>query len=90
MEVIKIIRNAYKVMNAVDKPFTKFGKLRETRERLGLKVQRRCFNCGHKFNDDEDIYLAMFRGTLNHFLCKNCNDKALEDLKKEASHEEAR
>lgn len=82
MEVIKVIRKAYECMNAVDKPFTKFGKFRETRERLGLKVQRRCFKCGHKFKEDEDIYLAMFRGTLNHFLCKNCNDKALSDIQK--------
>lgn len=82
MEVVKITRKVYKCLNAVNKPFAKFGKLREIRERLGLKVQRCCFNCGHKFKDDEDIYLAAFKGTLNHFLCKSCNDKALIDLKK--------
>lgn len=83
MKVVKITKRIYEVLHAVDKSFTKFGNFRETRERLGLKVQRRCFNCGHKFKDDEDIYLAMFRGTLNHFLCRNCNDKALVDLGKE-------
>ena len=48
-----------------------------------MKVQRCCFNCNHKFADDDDMYLAMFKGTLNHFLCKKCKDKALSDLRKE-------
>ena len=83
MEVVKITRTTYECLNAVDRPFSKFGRFRENRERLGLKVQRRCFNCGHKFAEDDEIYLAMFKGTLNHFLCKNCNDIALNDLRKE-------
>lgn len=83
MEVIKITRKVYKCLDVADKPFMKFSKFREIRERLGLKVQRRCFNCGHRFAEDEDIYLAMFKGTLNHFLCNNCKDKALSDLRKE-------
>lgn len=83
MEVVKITRKVYECLDVADKPFMKFGKFREIRERLGLKVQRRCFNCNHKFTEDEDIYLAMFKGTLNHFLCKNCKDKALSDLRKE-------
>lgn len=81
MEVIKIIKNAYQVTQASEKPFMKFGTFRETRERLGLSVERRCFRCGHKFKDDEDIYLVMLKGTLNKIFCKECNDKALEDLK---------
>ncbi len=84
MEVVKVTRKVYKCLNAFEEPFSKFGKFRETRERLGLSVQRCCFNCRHKFKEDEDIYLAMFKGTLNHFLCKDCNDKALSDLRKEA------
>ena len=48
-----------------------------------MKVQRCCFNCNHKFTDDEDMYLAMFKGTLNHFLCKKCRDIAMNDLRKE-------
>ena len=83
MEVVKITRKVYKCLNVTDKPFTKFSKFREIRERLGVKVQRRCFNCNHKFTDDEDMYLAMFKGTLNHFLCKNCRDIAMNDLRKE-------
>lgn len=87
MKVVKINKKEYEVINAVENPFTKFGKFRATRERYGLKVQRCCFNCGHKFKDDEDIYLAMFKGTLNHFLCKSCNNMALADLKKGGRYE---
>ena len=83
MEVVKITRKSYKCLNVTDKPFTKFSKFREIRERLGMKVQRCCFNCNHKFTDDDDMYLAMFKGTLNHFLCKNCRDIAMNDLRKE-------
>lgn len=83
MKVVKIIRQEYEVENVVDKPFAKFGMFRKIRERFGLSIQRQCFSCGRKFKDDEDIYLATFIGTLNHFLCKSCNDKALEDLRNE-------
>ena len=89
MEVVKITRKVYKCLNVTDKPFTKFGKFREIRESLGLKVQRCCFNCGHKFKDDDDVYLVMLKGTLNKLFCKNCNDKALNDLKKGGRNEKA-
>lgn len=82
MEVVKIIKKTYKCFSVANCS-RKFGKFREIRERLGMKVQRCCFNCNHKFADDDDIYLAMFKGTLNHFLCKKCKDKALSDLRKE-------
>ena len=68
MEVVKMTKKVYECLNAVDKPFTKFGKFRETRERYGLNVQRRCFSCGHRFTEDEDIYLAMFRGIKSFFM----------------------
>lgn len=85
MEVVKITKRVYKCLSVAEKPL-KFGYFREVRERLGLKVQRCCFNCNHKFTDDDDIYLAMFKGTLNHFLCKNCRDIAMNDLRKEESN----
>lgn len=72
----------YEVLNAVEKPFLKFGQFRKTRESIGLPVHRFCFNCNHKFKDDEDVYLVMLKGTLNKLFCKECNDKALKDLKK--------
>ena len=82
MEVIKITKKTYKVLNAVDKPFLKFGQFRKSRESIGLSVQRCCFNCNHKFKDDDDVYLVMLKGTLNKLFCKECNDKALKDLAK--------
>lgn len=82
MEVIKITKRTYEVLHAVDKPFLKFGQFRKTRESIGLPVQRLCFNCNHKFKEDDDVYLVMLKGTLNKLFCKSCNDMALNDLKK--------
>ena len=87
MEVIKIIKNAYQVIQASEKPFLKFGQFRTTRERIGLSVQRCCFNCNHKFKEDDDVYLVMLKGTHNRLFCKECNDKALADLRKEVNNE---
>lgn len=76
----KTIRR-YEILHATSKPFSKFGQFRKVREeRLGLSVERRCFNCGRKFKDDDDIYLVMIKGTRNRLFCKECNDKALKDL----------
>ena len=84
MEVIKITKKTYKVLHAVDKPFLKFGQFRKSRESIGLPVQRLCFNCNHKFKEDDDVYFVMLKGTFNKLFCKECNDKALADLRKEA------
>lgn len=78
----KTIRR-YEVLHAVEKPFLPFGQFRKMKEGIGHSVQRCCFNCGHKFKDDEDVYLVMIKGTLNKLFCKECNDKALKDLEKE-------
>lgn len=75
----KTIRR-YEVLHATSKPFLKFEQFREVRERLGLSVERCCFNCGRKFKDDDYIYLVMLKGTHNRLFCKECNDKALKDL----------
>lgn len=87
MKVIKIIRQEYEVENASAKPFMKFGAFRATREKLGLSVIMRCFNCGHKFKDKDDTYLILFKNAPNQLFCKNCNDNALEDLRKEVRNE---
>lgn len=83
MEVVKITKRTYRVLQAVDKPFLKFGAFRKVREeRLGLSLDRCCFNCGRKFKEDDDIYLVMLKGTHNRLFCKECNDKALDDLER--------
>lgn len=81
MEIIKITKRIYKVLDANNKTFLKFEQFRKSRESIGLSVQRRCFSCNHKFKDDEDTYLVMLSGTHNQLFCKECNDKALDDLK---------
>lgn len=82
MKVIKVTKRTYEVLDAANKPFLKFGQFRTTRERIGLSVQRCCFNCNHKFKDDDDVYLVILKGTLNKLFCKSCNDKALNELNK--------
>lgn len=81
-------KKTYEVLHAVDKPFLKFGQFRKSRESIGLSVQRLCFNCNHKFKDDDDVYLVMLKGTHNKLFCKECNDKALKDLNKSKKYEE--
>lgn len=88
MEVIKITKKTYEVLDAVDKPFLKFGQIRKSRESIGLPVQRLCFNCNHKFKEEDDVYLVMLKGTPNKLFCKECNDKALADLRKEVNNEQ--
>ena len=80
MEVVKVTTKRYKVVDAASSPFISFGKFRDSRKRIGLSVERKCFNCNHKFEDNEDIYLVMLEGTHNRLFCKKCNDLALLDL----------
>ena len=35
----------------------------------------KCFNCGHRFSDDEDINAAFMIGHKNVFVCNECADK---------------
>ncbi len=86
MEVIKIVKKTYKVLNVSDRPFLKFSQFREARESIGLSVQRCCFNCNRQFKDADDVYLVMLKGTLNKLFCKECHDKALRDMKKESNN----
>ena len=80
MEVVKITRKVYKVIQATSRPFAKFGRFKKVRESIGLSCEKSCFNCGHKFKEEEDVYLVMMTNTPNRFFCKECNDKALLDL----------
>lgn len=87
MEVVKITRKVYKVIQATSRPFAKFGAFRKVRESIGLSYDKSCFNCGYKFKDEDDFYLVMLTNTHNRLFCKECNDKALLDLSKEVNHE---
>lgn len=72
----------YEVLQAGKKPFMKFGFFRNVRESHNMRVQKTCFNCGHKFSDNEDVFLVIVKGHENPLLCEKCNDIALTDLKK--------
>ena len=87
MEVVKITKKVYKVMQATSRPFAKFDTFRKVRESRGLSCEKSCFNCGHKFKEEEDVYLVMLTNIPNRFFCKECNDKALLDLNKEVGDE---
>lgn len=82
MIITKTITHRYEVLYVSAKPFMKFGVIRETREKYGMKVERTCFCCGHKFKDEENTYLAILKGTTNKLLCEECNKKALNDINK--------
>lgn len=82
MIITKTITHHYEVLDVSAKPFMKFGTFRQTRERLNLKIEKTCFNCGHKFKDEENTYLAILKGSLNKLLCEECNKKALQDINK--------
>lgn len=61
-----------------------FTKLSESREKLGLKVQKTCFNCKRKFSDDERLYVGVFNNHAgNKFLCEECWKTAMRELGKE-------
>lgn len=81
MEITKITKRTYIVSQVTEKPFMKFGLFRQTREKLRMKVEKTCFCCGHKFFDDEDVFLAFFKNTRNRLICEKCNQKALTELK---------
>lgn len=80
MEITKVIKKNYRVLDVVERVFMKFKMFKEVREKCGMKVPRTCFNCNKKFMDDDDMFLAITTGG-NKFLCGQCYNIALNDLK---------
>lgn len=79
MEIIKITKKVYKVLDITREPFMKFETFRGAREHIGFSVQRTCFNCHKKFIDADNIYLAITTGG-NKLLCEECAKLAIKDL----------
>lgn len=77
-----IIKKVYKAVGCESGHyFGTFAHFEELRKRANASVQKKCFNCGHKFQPDEFICLAAFdNGCGNKFLCEKCRDIALKDL----------
>ncbi len=84
MEINKTTTKHYTVLDVTKDPFMTFGTLRYIREKNNMEMEglRTCFNCDHKFNDKEDIFLAIIKGKKNKFLCEKCKNEALKDIKK--------
>lgn len=80
MEIKKTITRTYVVSSAIRKPFMKFGTFRKVRETHQLRVEKTCFCCGHRFKDDEDIFIVFFKNTHNRLFCHKCNECALKEV----------
>lgn len=87
MEIIKIKKRVYKVLDITREPFMKFGVFRGARERIGCSVQKTCFNCHKKFTDSDDVYMAITTGG-NILLCEKCAKIAIKDLNSEKGENE--
>lgn len=81
MKVVKITKKVYNVIGCeTGHLFGRFAHFKELRERANLSVQKTCFCCGHKFQPEDFISLAVFEGCSNRFLCEKCKEIALKDL----------
>lgn len=63
--------------------FLKYDVHKEARTRYSLSLQKTCFKCGHKFQDEEYTYIGMIKGSLNQLFCKDCAEKIAKSLGKE-------
>lgn len=83
--MIVVTKKYYRLIDAFPTHFPlDFNTLNSGREKIGLKTQKLCFNCHHKFLDDEKLYVGVFNNHAgNKFLCKDCWTKAMKELGKE-------
>lgn len=51
--------------------FMKFKAFVEARKGM-RNTPKTCFICGHKFRDDEDIFIAPVLGDKNRIICEHC------------------
>jgi hypothetical protein len=59
------------------KSFMKWGHFKKIRTEHGqsISLYKKCFSCDHKFEDDEDIYVATVTQKGNVFFCLDCSKK---------------
>ena len=70
---IKKVRTEHFVLMELSK-FMTYGTFSGARK--GLKyTPKSCFNCRHKFQDNEFIYLGIIQGKKNEIFCEKCADK---------------
>lgn len=73
MKAIKV----YELRDIFPRPICTFKTFKEVH---GEEAQSECFVCDHKFAEDETLYLAQFHKLPNKLICKDCWDKAKEEL----------
>ena len=44
------------------------------------KTRETCFNCNHKFNDTDAVYLGLLDGHKNEIFCEKCAKKISENI----------
>lgn len=83
--MIVITKKYYTLVDVFPTHFSlDFKSLKSCREKIGLKTQKTCFHCHHKFGDNEKLYIGVFNNHAgNKFLCKECWRKAMKELGKE-------
>ena len=52
-----------------------------TNARKGMsRTPKSCFRCGHRFVDDEWIYLGVVKGDRNRIFCESCGEHIIDIL----------
>lgn len=46
------------------------------------KTRETCFNCNHKFNDTDAVYLGLLDGHKNEIFCEKCAKEISETFEK--------
>ena len=44
------------------------------------KTRETCFNCNHKFNDTDAVYLGLLDGHKNEIFCEKCAKEISESI----------
>lgn len=81
MNIVKNVSRSYPITTIW--PFGKFGEFAAKRRQVyggdgNMKGLSKCFNCGHEFENDDDINAAFLKGHKNVFVCNECAEKLSE------------
>ena len=83
LEVVKRSIKRYQITNAA--AFSKYGDVEDRAKELGVPLERRglsrCFACGHKFEREEWVFLAIIKNHKHMFICKDCDQKCMNEVK---------
>ena len=87
MEIIKttVIKKTkvYKVTAVAWARPLPYKKVKDAQNRKHKSFTDKCFNCHHKFKDDDPLYIANTLHSGNIYLCKKCMEIAKKDLDEE-------